>query len=821
LKNGEGQEWRDYRREVLSRLRAEDVYGDIKDQRPSGNGWVMGKCPWHEDTHPSFALHTQSLRWKCFGGCGEGSAFDYLMTVTGKSFSEVVIEQGDRLGLPRPDGNEQRWEPLPISESRVKQWQDALWKNGKALSWLREKRGLRDETISKYQIGWDARRQRYTIPVRDEHGRIMNVRLYSPTDKVKMLNYTDGRHKYGSPARLYGLDELVKYEGNQVVICEGEWDRLVLQQEGFMAVTSTHGCRVFLPEWTRWFKGKDVVILYDCDEEGRRAVEEVVLKVLSVAGCSSVRNVLLPLKGTREEKDVTDYLVSCSKRVETLRELIASAPLVDTEDAARVTAIEKLEARAAKQGLLAVDVAEAYLEHRGYRKDGLLTLRYWRGDWWRWDKRRYVKLATRELKADAIGFLGEVETARRKAGSRFLTDVVANLEGKCLLSDSVEQPSWLLASGAEHAPDCISVENGILDLATLLRDELNCFKPHSPLFFSCVAVPYAFDPNAECPGWLKFLEEVLPDPQSRELLRQWFGYCLTHDTSQHRFLILEGEGRNGKSVVCDILRALLGEDNVSAVPLEAFRERFALSDTRGKLANVVEEIGTLDKVAEGNLKIFVGGGAMTLDRKHKDAVTVRPTARLVFATNTRPRFADRSKGIWERLILVPFPVYIPEEKRDTDLAWKLCKELPGIFDWGVAGLFKLRKRGRFVEPRVCVEVKEDYRTEANPARAFLLDRCELYEGAEVGTADLYSEYREYCQQNGYSPLGESQFGKEVGRWFHEAAGQRGPELVQRRMDGRRCRFYQGVRFSMEDPGGVTGVTGVTGKSGSLVHRRSE
>jgi putative DNA primase/helicase len=265
----------------------------------------------------------------------------------------------------------------------------------------------------------------------------------------------------------------------------------------------------------------------------------------------------------------------------------------------------------------------------------------------------------------------------------------------------------------------------------------------------------------------------------------------------------------------------LGEDNVSAVPLEAFRERFALSDTRGKLANVVEEIGTLDKVAEGNLKIFVAGGAMTLDRKHKDAVTVRPTARLVFATNTRPRFADRSKGIWERLILVPFPVYIPEEKRDTDLAWKLCKELPGIFNWGVAGLFKLRKRGRFVEPRICVEVKEDYKSESNPARSFLLDRCELYEGAEVGTADLYSEYREYCQQNGYSPLGESQFGKEVGRWFHEAAGQRGPELVQRRMDGRRCRFYQGVRFSMEDPGGVTGGTGVTGKSVSFVHRGNE
>jgi putative DNA primase/helicase len=820
LKSYSREQWKAYKSDVLVRLRAEDVYSAIQGQRPSGDGWVMGKCPWHEDEHPSFAFNRQTLRWKCHAGCGEGDVFDYVMRVTRKRFREVVTEMGDKVGLPRSGGNEQQEERPAISESQVKGWQEALRKNDRALRWLHEKRGLSAATLEKYQIGWDAGRRRYTIPVRNEDGIVVNVRLYSSTDHPKILNYTNGEHKYGSPARLYGADELAKYEGGQVVVCEGEWDRLLLQQEGFMAVTSTHGCGVFPPHWKEWFNGKDAVILYDCDEEGKRAAEEVVLKALRTAGCASIRNVVLPLKGAKEEKDVTDWFICCGFSADQLRELIATSRVADVqEEATKVRAIEELEAKVAEHGLRAVDVAEAYLEHRGYRKEGMLTLYYWRGDWWKWDGRRYAKLATRELQADAMAFLGEVESTRAKASSRLQRDVVANLEGKCLLSDSVEQPSWLVEGEAQRAPDCVSMENGILDLTALLKGEGNCFKPHSPTFFSCVAVPYPFDPEADCPMWRKFLEEVLPNPEVRDLLREWFGYLLTYDTSQHRFVMFEGDGRNGKSVVCEVMRAVLGEDNVSAVPLEAFSDKFGLASTRGKLANIVEEIGQLDKPSEGHLKIFVGGGVMTLDRKYRDAVTVRATARLVFATNTRPRFADRSKGVWERLILIPFPVYIPEEKRDPILARKLCQELPGIFNWAVAGLFSLRKKGRFVEPRVCVEAKEDYRTEANPARAFLLERCDVCEGAEIEAAEVYSAYRRYCDDNGYkNPLGHAQFGKEVGRWFSEETGHDGLTLVQRRIGAERPRFYQGMRFS---EGQEKGVTGGTGESVSLLHWANE
>lgn len=134
-----------------------------------------------------------------------------------------------------------------------------------------------------------------------------------------------------SPARLYGVDELVKYDGGQVAISEGEFDRLLLQQEGFMAVTGTHGCSTFRPEWVQAFAGKDVVVIYDCDAEGQAAVNKIILKAFKEAVTSgkvcSIKNVVFPLKGDKEDKDVTDYFHKRGFTGADLQKLIDETPV--------------------------------------------------------------------------------------------------------------------------------------------------------------------------------------------------------------------------------------------------------------------------------------------------------------------------------------------------------------------------------------------------------------------------------------------------------------------------------------------------------------
>jgi P4 family phage/plasmid primase-like protien len=276
-------------------------------------------------------------------------------------------------------------------------------------------------------------------------------------------------------------------------------------------------------------------------------------------------------------------------------------------------------------------------------------------------------------------------------------------------------------------------------------------------------------------------------------------------------MILEGEGANGKSVVCEVLTALLGKENVSNVPLEMFGERFQLTQTLGKLANIASEVDQIKGVAEGHLKAFTAGDKMYFDRKGIPGIHAYPTARLLFSTNQRPRFADRSGGMWRRLIDLPFRVTIPEERQDKNLTSKLIKELPGIFLWAVEGLRRLRLNGRFTEPVICKAALDEYLAESNPTREYLREHYEYDPNASTKTQEAYQHYVGWAKDRGHPPLNERQFGQDVVRAFPHI------EKKKRGSAGARFSLYVGLGQLPSDEPEVTraplgpGVTMLTMK----------
>jgi putative DNA primase/helicase len=147
------------------------------------------------------------------------------------------------------------------------------------------------------------------------------------------------------------------------------------------------------------------------------------------------------------------------------------------------------------------------------------------------------------------------------------------------------------------------------------------------------------------------------------LLQEWFGYLLTPDTRFQKFVILEGERANGKSVVLDTLEAMLGAKNVSHVPVEVFGDRFQLTMTVNKLANIAPEVYDNVRLNEGALKQFTGGDSIYFDKKGVQGFDAKPSARLIMSTNNHPPINDRSNGIWRRMLFLPFRVTIPEREQ--------------------------------------------------------------------------------------------------------------------------------------------------------------
>jgi P4 family phage/plasmid primase-like protien len=422
-------------------------------------------------------------------------------------------------------------------------------------------------------------------------------------------------------------------------------------------------------------------------------------------------------------------------------------------------------------------------------------IKFWRDEWYIWKGSKYRKITAPEFRAKLGQSIKEefdechvrdMERWRKKSaesekqepppvalkvGKSLVTNVMDATAGMVVISSSVEPMTWLPDRSRRNY---LSMANGLLDIDELLADGDDYLLPHSPDWFSTVSLPYSFVPEAECPKWTGFLEYNLEGDKDRiATLQQWAGYLLTADSGQQKFLLLEGEGSNGKSVYLAGVTAMLGDDNVSNVSLEIFGDRFSRTDTIGKLANIAGDCEEMDRVAEGYIKSFTSGDRMYFDRKGLSGINCVPTARMMVSCNERPKFRDRSKGIWRRMLLVPWQRQIHDEMKvanmDKPIWWQNSGELPGMLWWALKGLQDLRERGRFTDSTISRKAKDEYQIEMNSARAFLTEftapssympgerfiRCEW----------LYRLYCEWAKDGNNKPFGRTLFGKEMHRVY--------------------------------------------------------
>lgn len=181
-----------------------------------------------------------------------------------------------------------------ITEAKVLEYCQYLSGNQAKIDYLNE-RGIDDLVIAKYEIGFDEGRGRYSIPIRDADGSLVNIRRYDSKATPKMTNAMG----HGSPPRLFPLRSL---SADEVLICEGEWDALVSTSHGIPAVTGTHGAATWNPRWSKLFEDKHVLVCYDNDREGRIGAKKVAASVLKHA--RSVRIVRVPVPD--EHGDISD-----------------------------------------------------------------------------------------------------------------------------------------------------------------------------------------------------------------------------------------------------------------------------------------------------------------------------------------------------------------------------------------------------------------------------------------------------------------------------------------------------------------------------------
>lgn len=435
-----------------------------------------------------------------------------------------------------------------------------------------------------------------------------------------------------------------------------------------------------------------------------------------------------------------------------------------------------------------VAAAQALLDAE-FCRDNLRTMVAHRGDYYEWTGSHYEKLGRRNLTSTVYEFLHRcrvVESdgmtkpynpARAKVG-----EVLAALEAGVNHDENRDPPFWLPPINRD-AGRLIACRNGLLDIET------GQLEPHDQYFFNVNCLPFEFDPEARAPGWSAFLRTLWPDDKEARLaLREWFGYFLTADTSQQKIFMLIGPKRAGKGTIARVLTALLGRDSVANPTLGSLGGEFGLWPLINKRVAIVSDarIGNrADKslVAERLLSIS-GEDALTVNRKYLSHWTGRPGTRFLILSNELPSIKDASQALASRFVLLTLreSFYGREDVRLED---KLRAELPGILNWSLRGLKRLRERGHFRIPTSSVEVVRQLEDLSSPVGAFLREWCKLSPEASVNNKLLYGAWKAWCEARGEKAGSSAVFGKDL-----RAAAPH----IRTRSSGEK-RYYQGVGLS--------------------------
>lgn len=366
--------------------------------------------------------------------------------------------------------------------------------------------------------------------------------------------------------------------------------------------------------------------------------------------------------------------------------------------------------------------------------------------------------------------------------------------------------SWMGTAGVEMlkiaAPEVkqMDTHKQLLNLANGMLDTNN-FKllPHSPDYFSTVQIPLSYEPTAQCARFEQFVDEIMDGDRTRiQVLQELVGYLLTAETIIHKAFFLHGEGSNGKSLLLEIVAMLVGPENVSNLTLQDLENPFRRSSLIGKTVNIATENEINGRGFNSQyFKAIVSGDRIQVERKYENSTSLAPICKLVFAVNNLPYSADKTHGLYRRILILPFERRFEGKLADKHLKETLKNELSGIMNWALIGLQRLRQQDyEFTSSAAINNAVECYRKEQNPLLDYMVEMIEVTKKEErVLKTKMLEKYRIWCQCNG---LGDTVKMSPQKFWntFRSNCKELGLPYEMKVSNG--VRYLSGLRFKHTD-----------------------
>lgn len=314
---------------------------------------------------------------------------------------------------------------------------------------------------------------------------------------------------------------------------------------------------------------------------------------------------------------------------------------------------------------------------------------------------------------------------------------------------------------------------------------------HKKEQYSTMRINYKYEENAKCELWLKTLNEIFEeDVNKKSLFQEFVGYCLIPDVKQKKAMLLLGESDSGKSTLLFIIRDLIGDINCSSVPLKFLAHPQYTPLLINKLVNIDADVDKNAQEYEAEFKKITTGEKVSCNQKHIPTFEFIPTCKIIMAANEFPRITDHSSAFYTRLILLPCNRVFTEKEKNRNLTDELRQELPGILNWAIEGLKRLRTRGMFEQHEFMREAVKELEDENNPVNSFFQENIEIdVDGKSyIEKTDLFNRYKQWCIENKQYNLSNIRFSICVHKKFHKETPK------DARLNNNGARIWRNLRY---------------------------
>ena len=404
------------------------------------------------------------------------------------------------------------------------------------------------------------------------------------------------------------------------------------------------------------------------------------------------------------------------------------------------------------------------------------------------DAERQAVDETRKQVTDRIKYI------RKRTGMSNVTHLAARL----CQDDGFEQR-------LDSIPHLLGVRNGVVDLRS---GQLRRRRPEDMLF---TLLDVDYNPTASTKLIdATVLSMMADDAVMAFFLQKLLGYGVTGEVCEEIFLVFTASGRNGKGLLMQAMRQLLGTMYVELnCGIITCRQVANLDAEHGKLLGarvaVFNELEPGEKLKTSEVQLLSGGDGVPATPKYRDPMTIEPRHLCILTTNHLPQLAEVIVAIVERFLVVPFPVTFVDlaegeaptatrRQRDNDLKQRLMNDREGFLRWLVVGAvaWYATKDLKRNAPEKVKEFSRRYFADQDRVTSFMSDRCTVGEGQLVPTVALHAALLDWCQANQKQPVAADALAKSM--------KEKGFEKKKSRYPGYKnpVQCYHGIGVVPED-----------------------